>query len=163
MLENALTYLEKAERYELMNDVFKILLPFYERERDYKVRQSTHKNETCYCAILYQMMMEMYGRLHEAFTKVVSIMKTGKRYLGTYFRVAFYGHVSNSSFLSHTNQHILKLYCNYMYVLLHGCIKGGRAGGQSSPGYYALLPKTPKDQKISQYDIFHIVQVFCTI
>lgn len=40
-------------------------------------------------------MMEVYGRLHEAYKKVVSITKTGKRYLGTYFRVAFFGHVSH--------------------------------------------------------------------
>lgn len=39
-------------------------------------------------------MMEMYGKLHQAFQNVVRIMSTGKRYLATYFRVAFYGKVS---------------------------------------------------------------------
>ena len=39
-------------------------------------------------------MMEMYGKLHQAFQKVVYIVSTGKRYLATYFRVAFYGRVS---------------------------------------------------------------------
>ena len=38
--------------------------------------------------------MEMYGKLHAAFRKVVDIMATGRRYLGTYFRVAFFGKVS---------------------------------------------------------------------
>ena len=41
-----------------------------------------------------QHMTEMYGKLHTAFRKVVDIMATGKRYLGTYFRVAFFGKVS---------------------------------------------------------------------
>ena len=40
--------------------------------------------------------MEMYGKLHAAFRKVVDIMATGRRYLGTYFRVAFFGKVSRS-------------------------------------------------------------------
>ena len=35
----------------------------------------------------------MFGKLHQAFRKVVEIEVTGKRYLGTYFRVAFFGKV----------------------------------------------------------------------
>ena len=38
-------------------------------------------------------MMEMFGKLHQAYRKVVDIEETGRRYLGTYFRVAFYGKV----------------------------------------------------------------------
>lgn len=75
LLETSIKYLEQAERYELMAEVYKLLQPFYEKARDFK------------------HMMEMYGRLHEAFRKVVDITATGKRYLGTYFRVAFYGKV----------------------------------------------------------------------
>lgn len=37
--------------------------------------------------------MEMYGRLYEAHKKIVSVMQTGRRYLGTYYRVGFYGEV----------------------------------------------------------------------
>ena len=75
LLESSINYLEQAERYEMMAEVFKLLQPFYEKNRDFK------------------HMMEMYGKLHEAFRKVVDIMTTGKRYLGTYFRVAFFGKV----------------------------------------------------------------------
>ena len=37
--------------------------------------------------------MEMFSKLHQAYRKVVDIEETGKRYLGTYFRVGFYGKV----------------------------------------------------------------------
>ena len=39
-------------------------------------------------------MMELFGKLHQAYRKVVDIEETGRRYLGTYFRVGFYGRVS---------------------------------------------------------------------
>ena len=38
-------------------------------------------------------MMEMFGKLHQAYCKVVEIEESGRRYLGTYFRVAFFGKV----------------------------------------------------------------------
>ena len=75
LLETSINYLEKAERYEVMSEVLKLLQPFYERNRDFK------------------HMAEMYGKLHEAYRKVVEIMATGRRYLGTYFRIAFFGKV----------------------------------------------------------------------
>ncbi len=75
LLETSIKYLEQAERYEMMSEVFKLLQPFYEKNRDFK------------------HMMEMYGKLHEAYRKVVDIMTTGRRYLGIYFRVAFFGKV----------------------------------------------------------------------
>ena len=74
-----MSYLEKAERYEMMSEVLKLLQPFYDKNKDF-----VH-------------MAEMYGKLHEAFRKVVDIMATGKRYLGTYFRIAFYGKVCSRS------------------------------------------------------------------
>lgn len=36
-LQNALDYLWEASRYEVMGEVGKLLLPFYEEERDYQV------------------------------------------------------------------------------------------------------------------------------
>ncbi len=60
-----------------MAEVAKLLQPFYDKSRDFK------------------NMMEMYGKLHSAFKKVVDIMATGRRYLGTYFRIGFYGKVSS--------------------------------------------------------------------
>lgn len=37
VLEKAIGYLDQAERYELMTGVFKLLLPFYEEQREFKV------------------------------------------------------------------------------------------------------------------------------
>ena len=60
-----------------------------------------------------QHMTEMYGKLHSAFRKVVDIMATGKRYLGTYFRVAFFGKVGHACNKS-TSEYLTSLfnYCN---------------------------------------------------
>ena len=44
---------------------------------------------------LLQKLALGYGTLHRAYSMVVDVMQTGKRFLGTYFRVAFFGHVSN--------------------------------------------------------------------
>ena len=53
-----------------------------------------HVYECTYIHVLFpQSMMEMFGKLHQAYRKVVDISETGRRYLGTYFRVAFYGKV----------------------------------------------------------------------
>ena len=68
------------------------------------VFQSYHPITTAYhvhvdfsaCVVhifLLQKLTEMYGRLHEAHKRVLSIMQTGRRYLATYFRVGFYGQV----------------------------------------------------------------------
>ena len=67
--------MEQAERYEIIAEVFKLLQPFYEKSRD------------------FEKMRDMYGKLHVSFKRVVEIMATGKRYLGTFFRIAFYGKV----------------------------------------------------------------------
>ena len=93
LLESSINYLEQAERYEMMAEVLKLLQPFYERSRDFK------------------SMTEMYGKLHTAFRKVVDVMATGRRYLGTYFRIGFYGKVriththTHTHSLSHTHTH----------------------------------------------------------
>lgn len=38
-----------------------------------------------------QKLAHAYELLHRAYTKIVDVMHTGKRLLGKYFRVAFYG------------------------------------------------------------------------
>ena len=37
LLESSINYLERSERYEIMSEIFKLLLPFYEKARDFKV------------------------------------------------------------------------------------------------------------------------------
>ncbi|XP_041349256.1 LOW QUALITY PROTEIN: dedicator of cytokinesis protein 9-like [Gigantopelta aegis] len=73
VLEEAARFLEKAERYEVLGEVYKIVIPIYEKKRDFK------KLESCYSC------------LSESYKKVQEVMISGKRFLGSYFRVAFFG------------------------------------------------------------------------
>lgn len=42
----------------------------------------------------FQKLTQVYRTLHGAYTKILEVMHTKKRLLGTFFRVAFYGQVS---------------------------------------------------------------------
>lgn len=57
--------------FEAVNEVYKLMVPIYEHNRDYKKLAHVHQ------------------KLHEAFTNVTR--QEGKRIFGTYFRVGFYG------------------------------------------------------------------------
>ncbi|XP_044157108.1 dedicator of cytokinesis protein 7 isoform X7 [Bufo gargarizans] len=71
LLEQAAASFSLAGMYEAVNDVYKVLIPIHEANRDAKKL----------CAI--------HGKLQEAFSKIVH--QDGKRMFGTYFRVGFYG------------------------------------------------------------------------
>ncbi|CAL1598352.1 unnamed protein product [Knipowitschia caucasica] len=73
LLEECADGLWKAERYELIADVYRLIIPIYEQRRD------------------FEKLTHLYDTLHRAYTKVIEVMHSGKRLLGTYFRVAFFG------------------------------------------------------------------------
>ncbi|XP_073768449.1 dedicator of cytokinesis protein 9 isoform X8 [Danio rerio] len=73
LLEECADGLWKAERYELISDIYKLIIPIYEKRRD------------------FERLAHLYDTLHRAYSKVTEVMHTGKRLLGTYFRVAFFG------------------------------------------------------------------------
>ncbi|KAM6448572.1 dedicator of cytokinesis protein 9 isoform 2-T2 [Liasis olivaceus] len=73
LLEQCADGLWKAERYELIADIYKLIIPVYEKRRD------------------FEKLAHLYDTLHRAYSKVTEVMHTGKRLLGTYFRVAFFG------------------------------------------------------------------------
>ncbi|XP_028846234.1 dedicator of cytokinesis protein 9 isoform X2 [Denticeps clupeoides] len=73
LLEECADGLWKAERYELISDIYKLIIPIYEKRRD------------------FEKLAHLYNTLHRAYSKVTEVMHTGKRLLGTYFRVAFFG------------------------------------------------------------------------
>uniref|UniRef100_A0A8C5H908 Dedicator of cytokinesis protein 9-like n=1 Tax=Gouania willdenowi TaxID=441366 RepID=A0A8C5H908_GOUWI len=73
LLEECGDGLWKAERYELIADVYRLVIPIYEQRRD------------------FEKLTHLYDTLHRAYTKVMEVMHSGKRLLGTYFRVAFFG------------------------------------------------------------------------
>uniref|UniRef100_A0A8C9XU95 Dedicator of cytokinesis 6 n=1 Tax=Sander lucioperca TaxID=283035 RepID=A0A8C9XU95_SANLU len=68
LLEQAAASFNMAAMYEAINEVYKILLPIHEANRDFKKLATVH------------------GKLQDAFTKVYN-----QRMFGTYFRVGFYG------------------------------------------------------------------------
>uniref|UniRef100_A0A672RE18 Dedicator of cytokinesis 6 n=1 Tax=Sinocyclocheilus grahami TaxID=75366 RepID=A0A672RE18_SINGR len=68
LLEHAAASFNMAAMYEAINEVYKILCPIHEANRDFKKLASVH------------------GKLQDAFNKVYN-----QRMFGTYFRVGFYG------------------------------------------------------------------------
>ncbi|XP_027897373.1 dedicator of cytokinesis protein 7 isoform X3 [Xiphophorus couchianus] len=73
LLEQAAASFNMAAMYEAINEVYKILLPIHEANRDFKKLATVH------------------GKLQEAFNKVYNQSSGWERMFGTYFRVGFYG------------------------------------------------------------------------
>uniref|UniRef100_A0A6Q2Y2U4 Dedicator of cytokinesis 7 n=1 Tax=Esox lucius TaxID=8010 RepID=A0A6Q2Y2U4_ESOLU len=71
LLDQAASSFSMAGMYEAVNEVYKVLIPIHEANRDAKKLATIH------------------GKLQEAFGKIVH--QDGKRMFGTYFRVGFYG------------------------------------------------------------------------
>uniref|UniRef100_A0A8D0ACJ9 Dedicator of cytokinesis 7 n=1 Tax=Sander lucioperca TaxID=283035 RepID=A0A8D0ACJ9_SANLU len=71
LLEQAASSFSMAGMYEAVNEVYKVLIPIHEANRDAKKLATIH------------------GKLQEAFGKIVH--QDGKRMFGTYFRVGIYG------------------------------------------------------------------------
>uniref|UniRef100_A0A8C7F1M0 Dedicator of cytokinesis 7 n=1 Tax=Oncorhynchus kisutch TaxID=8019 RepID=A0A8C7F1M0_ONCKI len=71
LLDQAASSFSLAGMYEAVNEVYKVLIPIHEANRDTKKLATIH------------------GKLQEAFGKIVH--QDGKRMFGTYFRVGFYG------------------------------------------------------------------------
>ncbi|XP_047241693.1 dedicator of cytokinesis protein 11 isoform X2 [Girardinichthys multiradiatus] len=72
-LEVCVDALWKAERYELITHVAKLIIPVYEKRHE------------------YEKLSRLYDTLHRAYNKIMEVIHSGRRLLGTYFRVAFYG------------------------------------------------------------------------
>ncbi|XP_067416642.1 dedicator of cytokinesis protein 6 isoform X2 [Emydura macquarii macquarii] len=68
LLEQAATFFTMGGLYEAVNQVYKILIPIHEANREFKKLAALH------------------GNLQEAFSRI-----TSQRMFGTYFRVGFYG------------------------------------------------------------------------
>ncbi|XP_077513928.1 dedicator of cytokinesis protein Ziz isoform X7 [Amblyomma americanum] len=72
-LEQCVETLQLAERYEAMADLYRLLVPIYERRRNYAA------------------LSRCYKTLHQGYNKILEVNCTGKRLLGTYYRVVFFG------------------------------------------------------------------------
>ncbi|XP_064467293.1 dedicator of cytokinesis protein 6-like [Ornithodoros turicata] len=71
LLEQAANCFTLAGLYEATNEVYKVLIPIAEAQRDYKKLANIH------------------SKLYQVFAKIDQ--QSGKRVFGTYFRVSFYG------------------------------------------------------------------------
>ncbi len=74
-LEECSRAVEKAERYEMQLEIYRLILPTYEKQRD------------------YVSLAECFSVLSQACSRANEVNRTGKRLLGTYYRVALYGKV----------------------------------------------------------------------
>ncbi|XP_072573222.1 dedicator of cytokinesis protein 11 isoform X1 [Paramormyrops kingsleyae] len=72
-LEVCVDGLWKSERYELITHIAKLIIPVYEKRHE------------------FEKLRRLYDTLQHAYTKVLEVMQTRRRLLGTFFRVAFYG------------------------------------------------------------------------
>eukprot|EP00063_Salmo_salar_P049451 XP_014024286.1 PREDICTED: dedicator of cytokinesis protein 7 isoform X13 [Salmo salar] len=73
LLDQAASSFSLAGMYEAVNEVYKVLIPIHEANRDAKKLATIH------------------GKLQEAFGKIVHQSTGWERMFGTYFRVGFYG------------------------------------------------------------------------
>lgn len=76
-LEVCADTLEKAERFELLGHLYRLIVPMYEEKRN------------------YEALANSYSHLAQAYNKIVEVTRTGKRLLGRFYRVAFFGMVRN--------------------------------------------------------------------
>lgn len=74
-LEICADTLEKAERFELLGHLYRLIVPMYEERRN------------------YEALANSYSHLAQAYNKIVEVTRSGKRLLGRFYRVAFFGMV----------------------------------------------------------------------
>lgn len=72
-LKTCAEYLDKAERYECLGELYRLIIPIYEHRRD------------------YLSLAACYEHLSSGYSKVMEVNRTGRRMLGRFYRVAFYG------------------------------------------------------------------------
>lgn len=62
-----------------MAEMYRLIVPIYERRRN------------------YEALSKCYKTLHLAYNKILDVNRTGKRLLGKYYRVVFFGQVGSAS------------------------------------------------------------------
>ncbi|PAV65279.1 hypothetical protein WR25_13022 [Diploscapter pachys] len=72
-IEKTVRALNLAERFEAIGPLYRLLIPILERKNN------------------FNSLISIYAELHQAYSRAAEIKVSGKRHLGTYFRVRFYG------------------------------------------------------------------------
>eukprot|EP00033_Pygsuia_biforma_P001762 GCRY01001972.1.p1 GENE.GCRY01001972.1~~GCRY01001972.1.p1 ORF type:complete len:1667 (+),score=122.71 GCRY01001972.1:145-5145(+) len=73
LLNEGITLFKKGQLFEVIHEIYKLLIPVLEAERR------------------YEQLCEVFNDLHLVFKEIVTCTKTDSRILGTYYRVAFFG------------------------------------------------------------------------
>uniref|UniRef100_T1GAE7 DOCKER domain-containing protein n=1 Tax=Megaselia scalaris TaxID=36166 RepID=T1GAE7_MEGSC len=72
-LKQCAEFLDKSERFECLGELYRLIVPIYEKRRDYYSLMSSHQH------------------LSQVYTKIIEVNRSGKRMLGRFYRVVFYG------------------------------------------------------------------------
>lgn len=102
-LEVCADMLEKAERFELLGHLYRLIVPMYEKGRN------------------YEALANCYSHLAQACNKIVEVTRTGKRLLGRFYRVAFFGMVRLSAERAHFSnlKKIQDIHNTYIYLYIY--------------------------------------------
>jgi len=73
MLSEAVENFKQGELFETANEVYKLMIPMFEKKRDYENLSKTH------------------GDLKEIFSRIITLIQTQGRLLGSYYRVGLFG------------------------------------------------------------------------
>lgn len=74
-LKNCADFLDRSERYECLGELYRLIIPILEDRRD------------------YSGLVESYNHLSQSYQRVIEFNRNGKRLLGRFYRVAFFGHL----------------------------------------------------------------------
>lgn len=74
-LKECAEYLDRAERLECLGELYRLIIPILENRRD------------------YIGLAQSYSHLEQAYNKITEFNRSGKRLLGRFYRVIFYGQI----------------------------------------------------------------------
>lgn len=74
-LKDCAEYLDRAERYECLGELYRLIIPILEHRRDYTT------------------LAQCYEHLAQSYSKINEVNRSGKRMLGRFYRVVFFGQV----------------------------------------------------------------------
>ncbi|XP_055302716.1 dedicator of cytokinesis protein 9 isoform X2 [Sitodiplosis mosellana] len=74
-LKDCAEYLDRGERYECLGELYRLIVPILENKRD------------------YTMLAQCYEHLAQSYSKVNEVNRSGKRMLGRFYRVVFFGQI----------------------------------------------------------------------
>lgn len=75
-LKECAEYLDRAERFECLGELYRLIIPILENRRN------------------YYDLAHSYEHLAAVYNKIIEVNKSGRRLLGRFYRVAFFGQVS---------------------------------------------------------------------